>query len=435
MSPALAKDDLLAPIPGDNPSGPSLRYERVYDQIREARRSDPGGEGREPKEPDHAYIVEIASDALRSQTKDLQLAVWLTDSLVAEEAFGGLAKGLELTKGLLENFWDTVWPIIEDNDPYDRIALLEWLGNYYEALNSSPIRSSHLLHVTATAFTWDEYQDITQGKAKENAEALEKAFEATPKAFYKGRVADVNASLLRLKELEAFCDEKFGRDGPGFTKLRQLLEQILNSMQALLKRKLETDPDPVVVAPALETAVESAAGPTEPQSTTAVFEAFDGNVSGLQPASPAEANARVAAAAHYLRKQAPSSPAPYLLLRSLRWGELRAGGDEISPKLLTAPPTEARTRLRQLAAESRWAEVLDFAEQAMATECGRAWLDLQRYSIQACEQLGYGAVVKALKSELKCLLADYPALKTAILLDDTGAANPATTTWLEEFTR
>ena len=34
------RDDLLNPIPGDNPSGVSLRYERIYDQIKEARTED-----------------------------------------------------------------------------------------------------------------------------------------------------------------------------------------------------------------------------------------------------------------------------------------------------------------------------------------------------------------------------------------------------------
>src|ERR1035438_7250194 len=34
------RDDLLDPIPGENPSGSSLRYDRVCDQIKEARTED-----------------------------------------------------------------------------------------------------------------------------------------------------------------------------------------------------------------------------------------------------------------------------------------------------------------------------------------------------------------------------------------------------------
>jgi type VI secretion system protein ImpA len=59
-------------------------------------------------------------------------------------------------------------------------------------------------------------------------------------------------------------------------------------------------------------------------------------------------------------------------------------------------------------------------------------MDLQRYSIQACEGLGYQGAAKAIRSELKALLTDYPQLPTAILNDDTGAANPETLAWLKK---
>ena len=34
------REDLLTPIPGDNPAGQNLRYAPVYDKIKEARRED-----------------------------------------------------------------------------------------------------------------------------------------------------------------------------------------------------------------------------------------------------------------------------------------------------------------------------------------------------------------------------------------------------------
>ena len=34
------RDDLLTPIPGANPSGPDLRYDPLYDRIKEARREE-----------------------------------------------------------------------------------------------------------------------------------------------------------------------------------------------------------------------------------------------------------------------------------------------------------------------------------------------------------------------------------------------------------
>jgi len=34
------RDDLLEPIEGENPSGPNLQYDKIFDQIKEARQED-----------------------------------------------------------------------------------------------------------------------------------------------------------------------------------------------------------------------------------------------------------------------------------------------------------------------------------------------------------------------------------------------------------
>ena len=56
----------------------------------------------------------------------------------------------------------------------------------------------------------------------------------------------------------------------------------------------------------------------------------------------------------------------------------------------------------------------------------------QRYAIRACEELGegYQPVARALKSELRALLLDYPQLPEMFLMDDTPTANLETQKWL-----
>ena len=144
-----------------------------------------------------------------------------------------------------------------------------------------------------------------------------------------------------------------------------------------------------------------------------------------------QAMLHVVAAAQYIRKQNPASPASYLLLRALRWGELRGVAD-IDQADLPAPKPEVRKVLRTAAASGNWKMVLEAAETAMSNTCGRGWLDLQRYSIRACTEMGYAAAAKALRSELKSLLTDFPNLARATLNDDTGAANPETLQWLKQ---
>jgi type VI secretion system protein ImpA len=151
----------------------------------------------------------------------------------------------------------------------------------------------------------------------------------------------------------------------------------------------------------------------------AIAEASDGQ----------EPVATIAAVAATLRRRDAFSPAPYLMLRGLRWGELRAARD---PAALEAPPSELRQQIKRLALDNNWRELLELAENAMALPCSRAWLDLQRFVIEACAALGedYSTIAIAISSEIRTLLRDLPYLMNATLNDDTPAANAETQAWL-----
>src|SRR4051812_1050087 len=108
------REDILNPISEASPAGESLRYSTVYDKIKEARRQDddaPQGEWqRERKVADFVTVLRLANEAIATKSKDLQLAAWLTEALLNREGFQGLNQGLNLIKGLVENFWEGLWP-------------------------------------------------------------------------------------------------------------------------------------------------------------------------------------------------------------------------------------------------------------------------------------------------------------------------------------
>jgi type VI secretion system protein ImpA len=120
------------------------------------------------------------------------------------------------------------------------------------------------------------------------------------------------------------------------------------------------------------------------------------------------------------------------MLRGLRWGELRAAIDLADPTRLEAPPTELRRHLKRLLLDKKYEPLLEAAESAMALPCSRAWLDLQRFVVEACDALGggYEAIARAIRSELKALITDIPQLLDATLMDETPAANAETRAWL-----
>jgi type VI secretion system protein ImpA len=447
-------EKFLQSIPGENPSGVDLRY-ILYDELEEARRrEDPAvvaklDYGRDAKATDYNKVVKVAEDALINKSKDLQIAAWLTESWLYRYQISGLVSGLQLLKNLLDRFWDSVYPEIEDGDADLRVRPLNWLGSSFDpsfALRSVPL-------VEKRKFSWFAYQeaktfgyeseanaDAKRRAAREEAikenkptlEEFDRDFNDTPKPFYKKLDGDCKAALEAIQGLDDLCNSKFSDDPPSFGPLRTALTEVSRDVQVLLKKKLEKDPDPIEIS--AEVAEESAEG-TEQDSTAAADGAGKvidlAQFAGGEIKSSDQAVLHALAAAQFLRRKIPASPVPYLLLRALRWGEVRAAGDIIATEL-PAPSSDVRVKLRASAAGKNWNNVLETAETAMGSAVGRGWLDLQRYSIRACDELGYTGAAKALRSELKAFLLDFPQLPDATLTDDTGTANPETIAWLRQ---
>ena len=250
-----------------------------------------------------------------------------------------------------------------------------------------------------------------------------------------------------MEALGQLCDEKFGEVSPNFGKMRSVLEEVRQSVHILLQKKREKEPD--APAPGEEPAEEAPPEPpsspedwmqaeaarTQASAAAAPARAPSRRVtSGAEPADREDAAGRVIAVARYLRREDPYSPAPYLMLRGLRWGELRASGGSIDAALLAAPPTEVRQEVKRLANESLWAELVEAVETAMGEAHGRGWLDLQRYICRACSEQGsyYDPIATAIRSELRALLADLPTLPGMTLADDTPTANAETVAWIKE---
>jgi hypothetical protein len=105
---------MLQPISEESPSGESLRYSGIYDEISEARRADDnlnqGAWQTELKVADYRRVIELAVPAITSQSKDLQVAAWLSESLIKTHGFTGLRDSIQLLTGLQSNFWDTLHP-------------------------------------------------------------------------------------------------------------------------------------------------------------------------------------------------------------------------------------------------------------------------------------------------------------------------------------
>ena len=445
------REDILDPIPGGNPSGQSLRLSAVYDRIREARREDDllaqGAWQHERKMADHAQAARLAQDALATQSKDLQLSAWLCDSLLKKDGIGGLRDGITLCQALVDRFWDTLYPQIEDGELDDRVTPIEWVASKLLI----PIKSVPLCRDGYNFFEYKdsrtvEYEELAKTKDKKAVrdkalkdgklapELFDKSFSETPKTFYADLEKQLDGAVEAVRSLDETCIEKFGHQtAPSFTKLRETLQEVRHVVHQLLQKKREIEPDPVEPPPPPVVAI------AEPQPTPQVNKMarvapppqLIAQHSLADPEDAQEAISAIVAATAVLRRRNVLSPAPYLVLRGLRWGELRGAHD---PVTLEAPPSDLRKQVKRLAVGNHWRELLELAEDAMALPCGRAWLDLQRFVIEACAALGedYRAIAIAIRSEIRTLLRDLPQLMDATLNDDTPAANGETQAWLRE---
>lgn len=447
------RDDLLTPIPGDNPGGEDVRYKPVYDQIKEARRQDEevatGVWETTTKRADWNTVIKLSQEVLAKQSKDLQVAAWLTEALLHKEGAPGLAQGLDLCRALVEQFWDHLYPELEDGDAELRSVPLQFIV----ARAESRLRFQPIMKPDVDYYRWkdaslipteeESYSDDSKRQRRAAAvadgkllpEQLEAAFAETPLEFFAKLRDDLGVARASVEALEPLAAEKFGEYAPGFGGLKDCLEELSAAVRGLWKKKggvdsLAEEPAPEEIPPPEPQAAGGEAAPVEPVASAPPRRAA-GAAQAAVPLDAADAAARIAAIARWYREQNAYSPVPFLLLRALRWGELRESGSSPAWDLLDAPPTAVRQNLKKLQQEYDHTGLLQAAEEAMALSCGRAWLDLQRYAISAAEGLGCAAVVQSIESELRALLRDYPELPSWTLSDDTPAANPQTQEFLK----
>jgi type VI secretion system protein ImpA len=327
-------DTLLTPIPGENPSGVEVRYTR-YDEIKEARRQDdnlPKGDWEEKgpaKTADWKKVMTIASKALSTETKDLQLAVWLLEALVKEEGFIGLRDGLILLKELHARFWDSVYPIIEDGDFSFRAGPIDWMNeekNLPFGIRGIPfIRSPEgegyaLLH-------WEEAQEVEnlgRKDPKEKAAAIEenkltveqfnKAVQSTPLPHCLALLEQVQQCQEAIDGLQQVILEKYGESNderPSIEKIRKVLEEAHTILEGIVRGK-----------GGAKVEIPGAAGETGGAAATGRREQTRSTGGGIHPADRIDALQRLAAVVEFFRETEPHSPVAPLVQRAAQWGEM-----------------------------------------------------------------------------------------------------------------
>lgn len=336
---------MLKPVAGDNPAGRSLFYEPVYDEIKDARREDnpdlPTGVWQAPlKVANWSAVIKKCAEVLARDSKDLQIAAWLTEALGKVYHLEGLSLGLRVIAGISDQFWEGMFPEIDDDDLEARERILEWLDQQLPfTLLDLPITDP--ANPLADEFTWIQWRDAVR---REQALAANKAIDnpdddsiptkdrilqsvsLTGLPFLRQRLQEIADTQAALKEMSDVLDAKFGKYGaPSLRKLAKELEDLKLWFDQELARRPEAQQEeaPEEEAPAVEAEEAEAEAPAAAAAPVgATARTVRGGGGGFRLASREDAYAMLQAAADYLVESDPHSPTPYLVRRAITFRDM-----------------------------------------------------------------------------------------------------------------
>jgi type VI secretion system protein ImpA len=321
---------LLTPISDRDPAGDWLRYEGTYDAIAEARREDddslPQGIWQsKAKRADWAKVSTLAQKALRERSKDLQLSAWLTEAWLQLYGLPGLVGGFSLCAQLLERFWTTIYPLLEESDPTYRLAPLEFLDRRIAELLKQVALTGGENDAKAYGFAdWERaLRNDRLGTQAEPGELLPATFlsaaSATAPAFY----ARLHAQLGQAEEATLGLEQALSTQLPFHPRAFRLVRSLLRDIQTLIGQ--------YTPAAAAETASPDPTSPTAISAAAETVASAEGSPMSSEPAlgnssgpirSRSDAYQRLVDAAEYLMRTEPHSPVPYLVKRAVSWGNM-----------------------------------------------------------------------------------------------------------------
>src|SRR5262249_55848947 len=272
---------------------------------------------------DWRQVVQLGTKALAEQSKDLEITAYLIEALVRQHGFAGLRDGFRLARGLVENYWEGLYPQPDEDGLETRVAALTGLnGDDAEGTLLVPIARVPLTEATSVGrLDSTHYQQAvslarqTDSKIREQKlaagtlplEAFQNAVAESSAPFYKDLVEDLSQCLEEFTQLGTALDARCNGHAPPSFQIRTALESCLDVLKDVARAKLAAAPQPTAETPTANGAPASA-------GATASDEALD----GLR--SRDDAFRHLLHVAAFFQRTEPHSIVPYALEQVVRWG-------------------------------------------------------------------------------------------------------------------
>ena len=382
----------LEPVSEAQPAGTDVRYEPEFEQLQAEidKLSLPSA----TTAVDWPKVKTLSSDILRTKSKDLLVASYLVIAEIRVNKLEGLATGLSIFAGLLESYWESLFP--SQKRMRGRIAAITWLlekcESAFEDIQGDPVNPDFVLGLREEVHKIDsllqEYLDDAP-----LLRPLERIIEELP---IEESVESQDLSSPPVEKIEKKAEtEEFRED---------------KSVQPRADT-IRVDPAPVVSS----------------GDTVSVAE-MERIVRG--------AFQTVRQAADFYFDKDLSNSRGYRCRRIAGWTMIQGLPPATTGQTQVPPPgelEEIRKKLQELRSLEKWQELLKESEQRLHGSL--LWLDLNRLSAECLMGLGtqYQEAHDAVCQETAFLLTRLPGLEKLTFADGSPFADAETKQWLESI--
>lgn len=244
-------EELLGELSPDAPCGEDLEYDPMFAELENLVQETPErqyGDTIIPAEPPDWRGVKKTALALLERTHDLRVAIHLSRALLQTDGVPGFGEGLVLVEGLIERYWESVYPQLDpddDNDPTLRINVIVALCDAETTLRD--LRETAL--VSSRALGRFSLRDIqiatgvlapvtTEGVELPTQSRIDAAFQDADLESLQTTAAMVAEAFDRVERIEALLTDQVGvAQAPDMSDLRGVLKEIRQILADQLQRR------------------------------------------------------------------------------------------------------------------------------------------------------------------------------------------------------
>ena len=329
-------DSLLQPISEDLPAGADIREDvspsSVYYRLKDARSgaraaeragdADDGGLLAEWR-----LVLELAPEVLAGQAKDLEVAAWYVEALARAYGFAGLRDGFDLSRQLVETFWDGLFPMPDEDGIETRVAPFAGLnGEGGDGTLIQPMRKIPLSEGDPVFAAWQyeqalEIAQITDEEVRQRRldtggmtmEMIEASLAQCTPGFFASLMEEIDAAIASFAALSAAFDAQAGHDAPPASNIRSRLVSIRGIAATVSSGRLPEAPEPEADVAPDSGASAPADGAPRPAAAAVNPDAI---------VSREQAFKILGKVAEYFRKNEPQAPTAYAIEELVRRGQM-----------------------------------------------------------------------------------------------------------------